>query len=133
MRALLLAMLTLLSGPVAGAPSMPQLFGQHCASCHGVDRLGGSGPALLPQSLARMSKSAALETITHGRVATRMPAFNGLIATEELKALADYLYTPPLQEPHWEDVHIRASRIEYHALGSLPDKPVFSADLLNHR
>ena len=29
-------------------------YGDFCASCHGVDRLGGTGPALIPQTLRRM-------------------------------------------------------------------------------
>jgi hypothetical protein len=29
------------------------LYGRHCASCHGDQRTGGMGPALLPESLAR--------------------------------------------------------------------------------
>ncbi len=27
------------------------LYRQHCAACHGADRLGAMGPALLPESL----------------------------------------------------------------------------------
>ena len=28
----------------------------NCASCHGADRLGGIGPALLPENLSRLKK-----------------------------------------------------------------------------
>ena len=38
-------------------------YSEHCASCHGVDRLGGSGPALLPENLERLRKPAAADTI----------------------------------------------------------------------
>ena len=31
-----------------------QVYQTHCASCHGADRLGGAGPALLPGNLARL-------------------------------------------------------------------------------
>ena len=31
----------------------------HCASCHGVDRLGGTGPALLPGNLERLRRPDA--------------------------------------------------------------------------
>ena len=46
----------------AAAPAAPAnaavqaLYQQHCASCHGEQRLGGMGPALLPESLARLRK-----------------------------------------------------------------------------
>jgi WD40 repeat protein/cytochrome c553 len=109
----------------------PQLFQQHCAACHGTDRLGVTGPALLPESLERIKKPEALKTITEGRVATRMPAFGDKLSADEIKALADYVYTPLPQAPVWGDAEIRASRIEVHKPGSLPDKPAFQADMLN--
>ena len=31
----------------------------HCAACHGADRLGGMGPALLPENLSRLKKAEA--------------------------------------------------------------------------
>ncbi|WP_315982441.1 hypothetical protein [Aliamphritea spongicola] len=47
----------LLSGAVAAAePDPAQLFQQHCAACHGADRLGLIGPALLPENLKRVRK-----------------------------------------------------------------------------
>lgn len=30
-------------------PDAARLFADHCAACHGADRLGGQGPALLPE------------------------------------------------------------------------------------
>ena len=40
------------------------LYQQHCAVCHGPGRLGLTGPALLPESLARLRKPEAVKTIT---------------------------------------------------------------------
>ncbi|HEY3327796.1 MAG TPA: cytochrome D1 domain-containing protein [Novimethylophilus sp.] len=130
MRLLLLAALILSAG-AAGAADAPQLFRQHCAACHGADRLGGSGPALLPESLERLKPGEALKTLAQGRVATRMPGFVDKLSADELQALADYLYTPLPQAPTWGEAEIRASRIELHAPGSLPDQPAFAADMLN--
>lgn len=115
----------------AVAADTPQLFLQQCAACHGSDRLGGSGPALLPESLERIKQVDALDTITNGRTATRMPAFGSKLSAAEIKVLADFIYAPLAQSPSWGDEEIRASRIEVHAPGSLPDKPVFKADMLN--
>jgi DNA-binding beta-propeller fold protein YncE len=109
----------------------PQLFQQHCATCHGADRLGGTGPALLPGSLERLKKPAALKTITEGRIATRMSAFADKLSGEEIKSLVDYVFTPLVKPPVWGDNEIRTSRIDVNKAGSLPDKPVFTADMLN--
>ena len=130
MRLLIIA-LALLLWNCAEAADAPHNFQQHCASCHGPDRLGGSGPALLPESLARLKKPEAMQTVTHGRIATRMPPFGEQLAADEVKALVEYLYTPLAQPPTWNDTDIRGSRIEHHHPGSLPDRPVFDADLLN--
>ena len=35
------------------------LYEQHCQACHGVNRLGGAGPALLPESLSRIKPAEA--------------------------------------------------------------------------
>ncbi|MDH3407446.1 MAG: cytochrome C oxidase Cbb3, partial [Gammaproteobacteria bacterium] len=37
-----------------------KLYAQHCASCHGADRLGGIGPALLPENLGRIKRDEAI-------------------------------------------------------------------------
>ena len=45
------------------------LYQEHCASCHGSDRLGGTGPALLPENLARLKNDQAEDAIRNGRPA----------------------------------------------------------------
>jgi DNA-binding beta-propeller fold protein YncE/cytochrome c553 len=121
----------LFSGSALAAPEVSALFVQHCAQCHGPDRLGGTGPALLPENLERLKRYDAARTITLGRVATQMPAFGDKLSGQEVQALVDYIYTPPATEPVWSEKEIRASRVEYFKPGSLPAKPVFSADPLN--
>ena len=37
------------------------LYQEHCSSCHGAGRLGGQGPALLPENLGRLGRKAAEE------------------------------------------------------------------------
>lgn len=110
---------------------VPALYQQHCAACHGADRLGITGPALLPESLERMKRPEVQKTIAEGRTATRMAAFGNTLSPDELKAMVDYVYTPLPVPPVWGDREIRASRIEINRPGSLPDQPVFKADLLN--
>ena len=103
-------------------------FKQHCASCHGEDRLGGLGPALLPDNLARLRKPEAESVIREGRLASQMQGFGHLLSAEEVKALVEYVYTPIKPMPVWGEAEIKASHIINFAPGSLPDKPQFSAD-----
>ncbi|MEW6164765.1 MAG: cytochrome D1 domain-containing protein [Pseudomonadota bacterium] len=109
-----------------------KLFQEHCAVCHGADRLGITGPALLPESLARLRKPAAIQTVTHGRAATQMQPFAGKLAPDEIKALVDWIYTPVTPAPQWTEAQMKASRI-VHAAG-LPDTPAAAfkgADMMN--
>jgi mono/diheme cytochrome c family protein/DNA-binding beta-propeller fold protein YncE len=115
----------------APATEAPALFQQHCAACHGPDRLGASGPALLPENLARLKPAEAVATIKDGRPATQMPSFGQTLAAEQLAALAEWIYTPVLPAPSWTEADIRASRVEPYPAGSLPDKPAFRADMMN--
>ncbi|HXH04443.1 MAG TPA: cytochrome D1 domain-containing protein [Candidatus Competibacteraceae bacterium] len=107
------------------------LYQAHCARCHGVERLGGMGPALLPENLGRLKKAEALAVIRDGRALTQMPGFQGLLDDASLQALADYLYTPPATPPRWGLDEIRASHTLAHTPDSLPDKPLHSADPLH--
>jgi mono/diheme cytochrome c family protein len=112
-------------------PGADRLYAQHCASCHGNDRLGQIGPALLPENLARLKRPEALATIKAGRAATQMPAFGDKLKDGEIEALAALIYTPLPGAPVWGEVEIRKSRIVHAKPGSLPGKPVFRADPLN--
>ncbi len=105
------------------------LYQQHCAACHGADRLGAAGPALIPGNLDRLKKTDALKTISEGRIATQMPGFQTQLNADELQAMSDFIYTPLAKLPMWGMEEIRASRIVHHT--DLPNKPVFMADLLN--
>ena len=109
----------------------PKLFSAHCASCHGADRFGKMGPALLPENLGRIKRDEAQTVIKDGRALTQMPGFREKLSDEQIKALADFIYTAPAQEPRWELADIRGSQVIHNKPGSLPDKPVFKADLLN--
>ena len=131
-RVSLLFLLTfLISLPLSAAPDASKLYAKHCAECHGDDRLGRMGPALLPENLVRLRKPKAAKVIRNGRPATQMPAFGDRLSSEAIAALVQYIYTPLPKLPVWGEPEIRASRIIHHPPGSLPDKPVFDADPLN--
>ncbi|WP_232834335.1 cytochrome D1 domain-containing protein [Rhodoferax ferrireducens] len=118
--------------PIAWADAeINPAYQTHCASCHGADRLGGTGPALLPGNLDRLKRPDAIKTITEGRLATQMPAFGTKLTAQEITSLAELIYAPLAKTPTWGMDEIRTSRVEYAKTGSLPDKPAFKADPLN--
>jgi DNA-binding beta-propeller fold protein YncE len=126
----LVLLLAVLPALVSAQPA-GKLYQQHCASCHGADRLGAMGPALLPENLSRLRQTEALKVIGSGRAATQMPGFGGELGAGEIQALTAYIYAPLPQLPQWGEIEIRGSRIEHHRLGSLPARPAFKADPLN--
>ncbi len=130
-RLFLSAFLLLLFDPLHAAPDAAALYREHCAECHGADRLGRMGPALLPENLVRLRRPQAAQVIAEGRPATQMPAFGGRIDAAGIRALVDYIYTPLPAVPVWDARAIRASRIEHVKPDRLADRPVFDADPLN--
>ncbi|MHB1052834.1 MAG: cytochrome D1 domain-containing protein [Thiobacillus sp.] len=127
----LLPLVLLLSAQALADSTPPKLYAQHCASCHGADRLGLMGPALLPENLARLKKNEALAVILDSRPAVQMPAFRDMLAPDEIQQLADWIMTPVTPAPKWNEAEIRGSRIVHFAAGSLPDRAQFSADPMN--
>ncbi|TCK17597.1 mono/diheme cytochrome c family protein [Thiogranum longum] len=127
--------LLLTSGPARAdaAPDAPKLFQSQCARCHGDNRLGAMGPALLPENLHRLRKNKAAGVIANGLPATQMPAFGKKLTDTQITTLVDYIYSPPEHPPVWGEKEIRASHIVYPAAeqASPSDKPVYDADPLN--
>jgi DNA-binding beta-propeller fold protein YncE len=131
--------LPILLAAVLSAPTFtvlatePQaLFQAHCAVCHGPDRLGITGPALLPESLARLRKPEAIKTVTEGRAATQMLPFADKLSAAEIKALVDWFYTPVVPAPQWTEAQMKDSRIVH--FSDLPDRPApefRGADMMN--
>lgn len=107
------------------------LYQQHCASCHGVNRLGGMGPPLLPENLKRLHKNKAINVIANGRAATQMPAFANKISAKDIQSLVKHVYTPLPYMPKWGMNEIKKSHLIHFKSGTLGDKPVFKADMLN--
>ena len=103
------------------------LYSQHCASCHGADRLGGTGPALLPENLTRVKKDQAYKAILEGLPATQMPSFQQTLDGTQIRSLADYIYTPLPEMPVWTLKEITQSHILYQLKNPQNDKPVFAA------
>jgi hypothetical protein len=107
------------------------LYDTLCASCHGKHRLGGIGPALLPENLERLRPEAAADVIRDGRVATQMPAFGRQLTDAQLAGLVEHIYTPPAETVTWGEAEIEASRVVYQVGQAPAAAPVFDADPLN--
>ncbi|MFV1997604.1 MAG: cytochrome D1 domain-containing protein [Acidiferrobacterales bacterium] len=123
----------LLTGATVAAATtdIKPVYRQYCASCHGLDRLGGSGPALLPENLRRLQQDQAIKVVLQGRAATQMPGFAGKISPEQAAALVDLIYSPMARVPVWGEAQIKATHILNKYKPPLSGKPVFKADPLN--
>ena len=108
-----------------------ELYKTHCSSCHGSDRLGAMGPALLPENLKRLRKKSAIKVISDGRAATQMPAFKNRLSKDEINSLVDLVYTPLDNIPQWNINNITKSHIVHKDAQNLKNRPLWTADPLN--
>jgi len=129
MRGLALVAFLMAAVGAGSAMAAEDLFQEHCAACHGVDRLGGQGPALLPETLRRVPKERAAKAIAVGLPSTQMPAFGEILDEAAVEALVAHIYTPLPEVPQWDRAEIEASRVVYEPVER--DTPVFEADPLN--
>ena len=86
-----------------------RLYDQYCAACHHVDRIGHSGPPLLPQFIKRKKPEQLENIMLHGLPATLMPAFPQL-GVQGAAAIIGYLSKPASFS--WTAADIDASRTE---------------------
>ena len=112
-----------------------ELYGKHCIECHGANRLGGIGPALLPGNLSRLKQKKAGAVISGGLAATQMPSFAETLEQGQIDQIVEYIYTKPEVTPDWTDTHIVESQIIHDkdaVDGKFDDaKPIYDADPLN--
>ncbi|MCB1398770.1 MAG: cytochrome c, partial [Rhodobacteraceae bacterium] len=110
----LLGLVLGLGGGAAGATEAgadaPALYQEHCAACHSENRLGGTGPALIPETLGRMYGPQLEKVISEGRPATQMEGFGAVLKAEEIAAIASWLETPLADAPDWTVEDANASR-----------------------
>ncbi|KNH44054.1 nitrite reductase [Pseudomonas lini] len=136
MRRMLLAPLLWVGAAHAGAtvPSSDaaaDLYQQHCQRCHGANRFGGTGPALLPESLSRIKPDEIRSVIQNGRPASQMTGYANVFSPAQIDALVDYLQQPPATPPTWSNDDIRGSHSILADISKLPDTPQHRADPLN--
>jgi mono/diheme cytochrome c family protein len=128
--AIAIAALLALMAEARAEPDAGLLYAEHCAGCHGAERLGGQGPALLPENLGRLTGSRLVSVIADGRPATQMPAFADRLAKPDIDALAKYVSTPLPSMPMWGRREIDTSRVIQSRPTSI-DRPLHNADPMN--
>ncbi len=135
MRLAALAAFALAATMQAGWAQSPQmadrLFTENCAQCHGADRLGGSGPALIPEALERLRPAEAQAVVANGRMQTQMPAFGDKLSRDEMETLIAYVRSPLPAAPRWGLDEMMGTHFVSRAPATLPDKPTYIADPLN--
>ena len=123
------SLLALCATPAPAQPDGAVIYADLCAACHAETRLGGKGPALIPESLGRLKGDKLAAVITDGRAMTQMPAFRDTLTPEAVAAVAAYI-SQPIPTPVWGVDEITASRTltpDYVAAKA----PVFTADPMN--
>lgn len=106
-------------------------YRQYCEQCHGLNRIGATGPALLPESLGRIKPDEVRQVIRDGRPASQMAGFAAQLDSARIDGLVDFLQQPPASPPTWDAQAIRASHTVLANLNQLPTTPQHHADPLN--
>ena len=114
--------------PLAALADPASDYAENCASCHGADRLGGTGPALIPETLGRLK--GIDEVIAKGRPSTQMAGFSDQLSAQQIAGLVDYVKAPLAKSPEWTAQQIAESR-QMNPDYKAADKPVFKADPMN--
>ena len=80
---------------LVGGMEVGEYFALNCAACHGQEREGLVGPALLPDVLTEDDAFYA-DTIANGRAGTSMPAWADTgLSSEEIDTLVAFIRTEP--------------------------------------
>ncbi|NEY91399.1 nitrite reductase [Tabrizicola oligotrophica] len=119
-----------MAGAAEAGPDGAMIYRDLCAGCHAETRLGGTGPALIPESLGRLKGEKLEAVIGAGRAMTQMPGFADTLSAGDIAAVAAYVAAPLAEAPVWGAAEITATRAlnaDYKPAAA----PVFSADPMN--
>jgi mono/diheme cytochrome c family protein len=114
-----------------GGQGVEAAYLDSCSGCHGRDRRGATGPALLAQ---RMSQDDAyyFDVIKNGKPGTIMPPWGHQYSDEEVSAMVAFIRSETEAEAErWTMEDVRATLTVINAEGDLPDEPNFDFNLDN--
>ncbi len=114
------------------ARTIREYYRTGCGGCHGSEREGGIGPALVPGRLVD-SDTHYFDIIRDGRPGTSMPSWGrGGLSDAEIWGLVGFLRSSPMDEAlRWERDDIERSLSVYADEASLPDEPTHDGNLEN--
>ena len=109
-----------------------EYFTDACGGCHGPNREGATGPALVPGRLTS-SDDFYFDVIANGRPGTVMPAWTALgLTDEEIWGLVGYMRTEPDAEAvKWELEEIAPTLTILVDESTLPDEPQHDGNIDN--
>ena len=108
-----------------------EAYRDSCGGCHGLNREGAVGPALVPGSLTE-SDSFYINTIRNGRPGTPMPGWKHILTETETWLLLGLLRSPVDEsEATWEMADITASREVLVEESALPTAPTHTGNMDN--
>jgi nitrite reductase (NO-forming)/hydroxylamine reductase len=112
--------------------SIPQYFADACGGCHGPNREGATGPALIPGRLTS-DDDFYFDTIKNGRPGTIMPAWGDAgLSDEEVWGLVGFIRSEPeAGTVQWTMDEIQGSLGVLVDEASLPDAPQHSGNMDN--
>jgi nitrite reductase (NO-forming)/hydroxylamine reductase len=120
-------------GVVQGRPAA-EYFLDTCSGCHGADRRGATGPALLPERLTQPDDYYT-GVITDGKPGTVMPSFAAPpyeLAPDDVATLVAYIKSDTGEgPPEWTLDDVNASLTVLADESQLPAAPTHGADLDN--
>lgn len=111
--------------------TVSEAYHDSCSACHGADRQGAIGPALVPESLTA-SDSFYIDTIRNGRPGTPMPNWKYTFTDAEIWLMLGFLRSPVDEsEATWEMDDIIASREQLVEESTLPPVPTHTGNMDN--
>ena len=112
--------------------SIPQYFSDSCGGCHGPNREGGTGPALIPGRLTA-DDDFYFDAIKEGRPGTVMPAWGKLgLSDEEVWGLVGFMRSKPEASTlEWTKEQIAGSLIVLLDEAKLPGSPQHDGNMDN--
>lgn len=106
-------------------------FLDSCAGCHGTDRRGATGPALLAERLTQ-SDEYYFDVIANGKPGTVMPPWSGQLTDQDITTLVEFIRTDTGEgPPQWTFEDIEASHTILIEESDLPSEPTHGADVNN--
>lgn len=117
--------------PLVQGKPVSAFFQDSCSGCHGVDRRGATGPALLPARLTD-SDDYYFGVIERGKPDSIMPPWGGFLADAEIATIVAFLRTePPGGAPTWTMQDVADSLEVLADESTLPDRPTHAGNLDN--